>query len=69
VGKNSFLISSVSAWRPDGGSLPATSLTAPGYRPPAPSRLVTAQAVMAEASGDLHRAAQAYGEAATRWAK
>ena len=30
---------------------------------------LTAQAVMAEASGDLHRAAQAYGEAATRWAE
>jgi tetratricopeptide (TPR) repeat protein len=28
----------------------------------------TAQAVMAEASGDQDRAAQAYGEAATRWA-
>jgi class 3 adenylate cyclase/tetratricopeptide (TPR) repeat protein len=30
---------------------------------------LTAQAVIAEASGDLHRAAQAYGEAATRWAE
>jgi tetratricopeptide (TPR) repeat protein len=30
---------------------------------------LTAQAVMAEASRDLHRAAQAYGEAATRWAE
>jgi tetratricopeptide (TPR) repeat protein len=30
---------------------------------------LTAQAVMAEASGDLDRAARAYGQAATRWAE